>query len=165
MRRYSPALALPAGLRNSGSRTNDRYVPSPQHHFLHLRKWKWHARQMGMPYVGDIIRYLYFITYFRQFIIQLIKLTEWNRLLQTVKQRKVSHLVHVLRQDRYELIQLILMGKSLGRQSQGRRKVGPRKKSWLRNIRTWTGIALLRNSLASPELGTNMLSPSLVGVW
>ncbi|CAH2243810.1 jg12722 [Pararge aegeria aegeria] len=38
--------------------------------------------------------------------------------------------------DRYELLQLIMRGKVLGR-----RGVGRRKKSWLRNIREWTGIA------------------------
>ncbi|XP_072933758.1 uncharacterized protein [Epargyreus clarus] len=56
-------------------------------------------------------------------------------LMLTVKQRKVS-LGHVLRHPRYNLLQLIMMGKVAGR-----RKVGRRKKSWLRNIREWTGIA------------------------
>ncbi|KAL4701932.1 hypothetical protein ACJJTC_004577 [Scirpophaga incertulas] len=36
----------------------------------------------------------------------------------------------------YDLLQLIMMGKVAGK-----RRVGGRKKSWLRNIRQWTGIA------------------------
>ncbi|CAH2242185.1 jg22897 [Pararge aegeria aegeria] len=46
------------------------------------------------------------------------------------------HIWHVLRHERYALLQLIMMGKVAGR-----RGVGRRKKSWLRNIREWTGIA------------------------
>lgn len=57
-------------------------------------------------------------------------------LMLTVKQRKISYLGHVLRHQRYSLLQLVMMGKVAGK-----RKVGRRKKSWLRNIREWTGIA------------------------
>lgn len=42
----------------------------------------------------------------------------------------------VLRHDRYDLLQLILR-----RKVAGKRSVGRQKKSWLRNIREWTGIA------------------------
>ncbi|KAL0838470.1 hypothetical protein ABMA28_016600 [Loxostege sticticalis] len=59
-----------------------------------------------------------------------------RELLQTIKQRKVGYLGHIIRHDRYELLQLIMMGKVAGK-----RRVGRRKKSWLRNIRDWTGIA------------------------
>ncbi|CAH2247873.1 jg12239 [Pararge aegeria aegeria] len=50
--------------------------------------------------------------------------------------RKVAYLGHVLMHERYELHQLTMMGKVTGRRGAGRRK-----KSWLRNIREWTGIA------------------------
>ncbi|CAH2238699.1 jg13382 [Pararge aegeria aegeria] len=59
-----------------------------------------------------------------------------NQLLHTIKIRKVAYLGHVLRHERYELLQLIMMGKVAGR-----RGVGRRKKSWLGNIRERTGIA------------------------
>ncbi|KPI98284.1 hypothetical protein RR46_09500 [Papilio xuthus] len=49
--------------------------------------------------------------------------------------RKVSYLGHVLKRDRYSLIQLILMGKVPGK------RIDRRKKCWLRNIREWTGVA------------------------
>ncbi|XP_045537894.1 uncharacterized protein LOC123721881 [Papilio machaon] len=59
-----------------------------------------------------------------------------RELLQTIKQRKVAYLGHVLRHEKYHLLQLITMGKIAGK-----RRVGRRKKSWLRNIREWTNIA------------------------
>ncbi|XP_045485783.1 uncharacterized protein LOC123689499 [Pieris rapae] len=59
-----------------------------------------------------------------------------KKLMRNIKQRKVAYLGHVLRHDRYHLLQLIIMGKI-----QGKRRVGRRKKSWLRNVREWTGIA------------------------
>ncbi|CAH2234026.1 jg5017 [Pararge aegeria aegeria] len=52
------------------------------------------------------------------------------------KRKKVAYLGHVLRQDRYRLLQLIMMGKVAGK-----KRIGRKKKSWLRNIREWTGIA------------------------
>lgn len=61
---------------------------------------------------------------------------ETRALLQTIKRKKVAYLGHVLRNDKYQLLQLIMMGKI-----KGKRRVGRRKKSWLRNIREWTSIA------------------------
>lgn len=52
-----------------------------------------------------------------------------------IKKRKTSYLGHVLRHYRYELLQVIMMGKVVGR-----RRVGRKRKSWLRDIREWTGI-------------------------
>ncbi|CAH2240830.1 jg13459 [Pararge aegeria aegeria] len=56
------------------------------------------------------------------------------------KMKKVSELVtlcvcEVLRRERYQLLQLIMMGKL-----EVKRRVGRRKKSWLRSIREWTNI-------------------------
>lgn len=59
-----------------------------------------------------------------------------RELLQTIKRRKVGYLGHVLRHDRYQLLQLIMIGKVVPK-----RRVGRRKRSWLRNIREWTNIA------------------------
>lgn len=58
-----------------------------------------------------------------------------RKLLQTIKKRKIEYLGHVLRHDRYALLQLIMMGKV-----EGKRRAGRKRKSWLRNIREWTGI-------------------------
>ncbi|CAH2266792.1 jg18921 [Pararge aegeria aegeria] len=59
-----------------------------------------------------------------------------RELWKTVKKKKVAYLGHVLRHDRYRLLQLIMMGKVAGK-----RRIGRKRKSWLRNIREWTGIA------------------------
>ncbi|CAH2241180.1 jg3246 [Pararge aegeria aegeria] len=64
------------------------------------------------------------------------RVNQRRELLHTIKIRKVAYLGHVLRHERYELLQLIMMGRVAGR-----RGVGRRKKSWLRNIREWTEIA------------------------
>ncbi|CAH2267488.1 jg3493 [Pararge aegeria aegeria] len=59
-----------------------------------------------------------------------------HELWKTVKKKKVAYLGHVHRHDRYRLLQLIMMGKVAGE-----RRIGRKRKSWLRNIREWTGIA------------------------
>uniref|UniRef100_A0A2A4J795 Reverse transcriptase domain-containing protein n=1 Tax=Heliothis virescens TaxID=7102 RepID=A0A2A4J795_HELVI len=59
-----------------------------------------------------------------------------RKLMPIIKKRKIEYLGHVLRHDRYGLLQLIMMGKV-----EGKRPAGRRRKSWLRNIREWTGIA------------------------
>ncbi|CAH2234459.1 jg17761 [Pararge aegeria aegeria] len=59
-----------------------------------------------------------------------------RELWKTVKKKKVAYLGHVLWHDRYRLLQLIMMGKVAGK-----RRIARKRKSWLRNIREWTGIA------------------------
>jgi len=58
-----------------------------------------------------------------------------RELLITVKCRKLSYLGHILNGDRYRILQLIMKGKI-----EGRRGVGRKHASWLRNLREWTGI-------------------------
>ncbi|CAH2245137.1 jg2391 [Pararge aegeria aegeria] len=59
-----------------------------------------------------------------------------RELWKSVKKKKVAYVGHVLRHDRYRLLQLIMMGKVAGK-----RCIGRKRKSWLRNIKEWTGIA------------------------
>ncbi|KAL3267530.1 hypothetical protein HHI36_011652 [Cryptolaemus montrouzieri] len=59
-----------------------------------------------------------------------------RELFENIKRRKIGYLGHVLRGERYHFQRLILQGKIEG----GKRGVGRRKLSWLRNIRQWTGI-------------------------
>lgn len=58
-----------------------------------------------------------------------------QELLTTIKKRKTSYLGHIMRNDKYNLLRLIIEGKI-----EGRRGVGRRTMSWLRNIRAWTGM-------------------------
>lgn len=58
-----------------------------------------------------------------------------RELLQHVKQRKTGYLGHVYRGEKYQLLRLLMEGKI-----EGRRGLGRRKCSWLKNIREWTGL-------------------------
>lgn len=59
-----------------------------------------------------------------------------RELMATMKRRKTAYLGHVLRHERYQLLQVVMMGKV-----EGKRAVGRRRTSWLSNIRKWTSIA------------------------
>lgn len=63
------------------------------------------------------------------------RLNKERELLLTIKKRKTSYLGHVIRGEKYEVLQLILQGKI-----EGRRGIGRKQYSWLRNIRNWTGL-------------------------
>lgn len=58
-----------------------------------------------------------------------------RELFTTIKKRKTAYLGHVMRNEKYKYLQLIIEGKI-----EGRRGVGRKKMSWLRNIRHWTGM-------------------------
>lgn len=58
-----------------------------------------------------------------------------RELLTTIKRRKTAYLGHVMRNRKYEYLQLLIEGKI-----EGRRGIGRKKLSWLRNIRQWTGM-------------------------
>lgn len=65
--------------------------------------------------------------------------------LVNVKRRKLEYFGHIMQNEKYRLLQLILQGKIEGRRSAGRRRI-----SWLRNLRTWTGLtstALFRTAV------------------
>lgn len=57
-------------------------------------------------------------------------------ILVTIKKRKIEYLGHIMRGPRYGLLQLIVQGKIRGKRSVGRRKI-----SWLRNLRDWFGCS------------------------
>lgn len=62
---------------------------------------------------------------------------EDRELFEHIKKRKIAYLGHIIRGERYDFQRLILQGKIEG----GRRGIGRKKLSWLRNIRQWTGIS------------------------
>ncbi|CAG9836622.1 unnamed protein product, partial [Diabrotica balteata] len=49
---------------------------------------------------------------------------------------KLEYLGHIMRGEKYELLRNIMQGKIKGRRSVGRRKI-----SWLRNLREWFGCS------------------------
>ena len=58
-----------------------------------------------------------------------------RELFTTIKLRKTSYFGHIMRGKKYVILQLVIEGKI-----EGRRGVGRKKLSWLRNIREWTGM-------------------------
>uniref|UniRef100_A0A8D8X732 Uncharacterized protein n=1 Tax=Cacopsylla melanoneura TaxID=428564 RepID=A0A8D8X732_9HEMI len=58
-----------------------------------------------------------------------------KELLQTIKERKIQYLGHILRGEKYALLQLIFQGNIEGKRSRGR----PRK-MWMDDIMGWTGL-------------------------
>ncbi|KAF2904714.1 hypothetical protein ILUMI_01467 [Ignelater luminosus] len=59
-----------------------------------------------------------------------------RQLLTSTKRRKLEYQVHILRNDKYNLLQLILNGKI-----EGKHRIGRKTMSWLWNLRHWTGMS------------------------
>lgn len=79
--------------------------------------------------------------------------------LFTIKKRKLEFLGHISRNDKYEILQLIMQGKIIGRRSVGRRRI-----SWLRNLREWFGLSsvqLFRTAISKVKIA--MLISNLRG--
>jgi len=80
-----------------------------------------------------------------------------RELLTTIMNRKSRYLGHIMRNDKYQLLQLILEGKIAGKRRPGRRTT-----SWLKNISQWTNTStekLLHSALdrnAFRKLVTNI---------
>lgn len=58
-----------------------------------------------------------------------------RELFETIKKRKTAYLGHIMRNNKYQFLHLLIEGKI-----EGRRGIGRKKMSWLRNIRQWTGL-------------------------
>ena len=55
-------------------------------------------------------------------------------LLPSIKKRKLTYFGHVMRNEKYRLLHVILQGRIVGRRVRGRRRT-----SWLKNLRDWYG--------------------------
>lgn len=55
-------------------------------------------------------------------------------ILHKVKTRKLQYFAHVMRNEKYRILQLVMQGKIVGK-----RRPGKRKTSWLKNLREWYG--------------------------
>lgn len=58
-----------------------------------------------------------------------------EEIITTIKKRKLQYFGHIMRGERYSLLRLIMEGKIKGKRSVGRRRV-----SWLKNLREWFGL-------------------------
>ena len=62
----------------------------------------------------------------------MLRIGKDKEIINTVKIRKLQYLGHIMRGERYHLLQEILQGKIEGRRSQGRRRI-----SWLDYLKKW----------------------------
>lgn len=60
-----------------------------------------------------------------------------RQLLRTIKHRKTEYFGHIMRNSKYRVLQLIMMGRI-----EGKRRIGRRNMSWFRNLRNWTGLGV-----------------------
>ena len=63
------------------------------------------------------------------------RLSKSTEIVCTVKSRKLQYFGHVMRGEKYRLLQNIMQGKIAGKRGPGRRKT-----SWLKNLRDWYGV-------------------------
>jgi Reverse transcriptase (RNA-dependent DNA polymerase) len=56
-------------------------------------------------------------------------------IIRTIKVRKASYFGHVMRNEKYTILQLILQGTIESKRGPGRRRI-----SWLKHLRQWTGM-------------------------
>jgi len=72
------------------------------------------------------------------------------KLLDTIKHQKTAYLGHVIRNERYQFLQLIIEGKR-----------GRKKMSWLRNVRQWIGLRTMRelmHTIPNKQEWTNVVA-------
>jgi hypothetical protein len=81
------------------------------------------------------------------------RMCKQKELLRIIKERKMQYLGHVLRGERYELLQVILEGKV-----QGKRSVGRRQNSWLKDLRRWF-------DRSSAEIFRAAVSKTTIAIW
>lgn len=67
----------------------------------------------------------------------LSRLLKNRELLATVKSRKLEQFGYMLREPKYRLLQTTMQGKD-----EGKRRLGRKKLSWLRDFRKWTGLTV-----------------------
>ena len=62
------------------------------------------------------------------------RVSKEKEVLYEIKRRKLQYFGHVMRNEKYRFLQLIMQGKI-----EGRRRQGHRKTSWMKNLRDWFG--------------------------
>lgn len=83
----------------------------------------------------------------------LIRMNKQRELMNTIKVRKTQYIGHVMRGERYELLRIIIEGKI-----KGRRSVGRRQNSWLKDLRRWYGCS-------SAEIFRAAVSKATIAIW
>lgn len=85
------------------------------------------------------------------------RIGQGSQLLNLIKKKlKTAYLGHIMHNQKYELLQLIIQGKI-----EGRRGIGRKQASWRRNIRHWTGmhnVGVLLNAARNREGFSNIIN-------
>ena len=76
-----------------------------------------------------------------------------RELMRTIKERKLQYIGHIMRGKKYEILRLIIEGKV-----QGKRSVGRRQNSWLKDLRRWFGRT-------STEIFRAAVSKTIIANW
>lgn len=63
------------------------------------------------------------------------RMNKEKELMLLIKKRKTQYFGHIMRNQKYELLQLIIEGKINNKRGPGRRR-----NSWLKNLRQWTNM-------------------------
>ncbi|KAL3268742.1 hypothetical protein HHI36_007844 [Cryptolaemus montrouzieri] len=67
------------------------------------------------------------------------RLDKHREILFTVKKRKMEYFGHIMRHEKYRLLQLIIQGKTDSKRGPGRRR-----HSWLHSLRQWYGLTTIQ---------------------
>jgi hypothetical protein len=67
------------------------------------------------------------------------RLNKELEIMNSIKRRKLEYLGHITRGEKYELLRIIMQGRIQGRRSIGRRRI-----SWLKNLREWFNCSSLQ---------------------
>lgn len=81
------------------------------------------------------------------------RMQKQKEILNTIKERKMQYLGYVMRGGRYEILRLIIEGKV-----QGKRSVGRRQNSWLKDLRRWF-------ERSSAEIFRAAVSRATIAIW
>lgn len=73
-----------------------------------------------------------------------------KEVILTIKRRKMLYMGHIMRGEKYRILQVIMQGKI-----KGKRSIGRRRNSWLRNLREWFGCTnnqLFRSAISKVKI-------------
>lgn len=76
------------------------------------------------------------------------RMEKQTEIINTVRQRKAGYFGHIMRNDKYRTLQLIIEGKIEGKRGPGRRR-----NSWLKNLRQWTKMTSIELFRAAVDKG------------
>ncbi|XP_071577336.1 uncharacterized protein [Temnothorax nylanderi] len=81
------------------------------------------------------------------------RMQKQKELMLAIRERKTRYIGHLMRGERYELLRLIIQGKI-----QGKRSIGRRQNSWLKDMGRWFGCT-------SVDIFRMAVSKTMLAIW